>query len=347
MSNQKISEKASPPRILIVDDEPMMHQLFLMMFKSENFACEFAKSGPEGLALYQSGKPFSLILIDIMLPDHVGHDLCRMIRKDYLPSELPIIAVTDKKEMEGVAEGFALGINDYLEKPFTQIELLTRINAHLKLVEFNGSLQRFIPREFLKHLGRNSIMNVDLGDQVEGEMTVLFADIREFTKISEMLSPKENFQFLNNYLSEITPVIRSCSGFIDKFSGDAIMALFPETPDDAIRAAKLMVKTAHKMEVPAAIRAMGPIRIGVGLHTGRVMLGTIGDKLRMDVTVISDAVNLASRLESLTKEFDCSITASSATIKKCEHPDDFEMSKIGKVKVKGKAKEVSVYRIEP
>lgn len=352
MSSPETSSQEEPawqvtrPRLLIVDDEPMMLGLFKSMFTSVDFDCDYATSHPEAAALCNSGRHYSLILLDISLPDQAGHDLCRLIRRDYLPSELPIIAVTGEDKMEDMADTFALGINDYLQKPFTQIELLTKIKAHLTTLEFNSSFQRFIPREFLKQLGRNSIVNIDLGDQVEGEMTVLFVDMREFTKMSEMLTPKENFQFLNNYFKAMTPLIRSCSGFIDKFVGDAIMALFPEKPDDAIRAAKLMVRSAHDMEVPVAIQSQAPIRIGVGIHTGRVMLGTVGDEQRMDVTVISDAVNIASRLESLTKEYNCSIAVSADTIKKCHHPEVFEMSEIGRIHVKGKEKAVSVYKIE-
>ena len=97
-----------------------------------------------------------------------------------------------------------------------------------------------MPHDFLRFLGKGSIIEVKLGDQVQKEMTVLFSDIRSFTTLSEYMTPEENFKFLNSYLNRIGPEIRSHNGFIDKYIGDAIMALFPERPDDAVRAAVAM-----------------------------------------------------------------------------------------------------------
>jgi two-component system sensor histidine kinase ChiS len=198
-----------------------------------------------------------------------------------------------------------------------------------------------VPRAFLDQLGQDSILNVKLGDQIQKEMTVMFADIRSFTTLSENLTPEENFQFVNTLLSGLGPIIRKHNGFIDKFLGDGVMALFPDSPDDAVRAAIEMQRelSAFNQDRPKNAR----VRIGVGLHTGDLMLGTVGEERRMEGTVISDVVNAAARLESLTKVFGCGIIISEETLKKltAEYPH----RSLGIVRVKGKRTAVSIYEV--
>ncbi|MCZ0900792.1 adenylate/guanylate cyclase domain-containing response regulator, partial [Microcoleus sp. HI-ES] len=164
-----------------------------------------------------------------------------------------------------------------------------------ELEKIAAASARFVPREFLKFLKRESIVDARLGDSVQAEMTIMFADIRSFTSLSESMSPRENFEFLNSYLSRVGPVIREYNGFIDKYIGDGIMALFPNRAEDAVQAA---IEMQHQVKIYNRHRQNSgyqPISIGIGLHTGTLMLGTIGEAERMESTVISDAVNLASR----------------------------------------------------
>ena len=102
---------------------------------------------------------------------------------------------------------------------------------------YTNASGRFVPREFLEHLGRKTLADVRLGDHVAREMSVLFCDIRDFTTLSERMTPSENFAFLNSYLRQLTPIIRSYRGFVDKYIGDGIMALFPESARDALDSA--------------------------------------------------------------------------------------------------------------
>ena len=185
---------------------------------------------------------FDLILLDIMMPKVSGFDVCHKIREEYLPSELPIIMVTAKDQVSDLVEGFNSGANDYLAKPFSKGELLARIRTHLNLLKINMAYERFIPKEFIKYLKCESIIDVKLGDFIQKEITILFSDIRAFTTLSEQMTAQENFDFLNSYLSRMGPVIRENSGFIDKYIGDAIMALFPETAENAVKASIEMMK---------------------------------------------------------------------------------------------------------
>jgi adenylate cyclase len=208
-----------------------------------------------------------------------------------------------------------------------------------------ASYHRFVPREFLSLLGKESIENVSLGDQVEMRMSVLFADIRKFTTLSENMTPVENFNFLNSYLSRISPVIRRHGGFIDKYIGDSVMALFAGSPADAVRAGLDLLETVRTFNVHRANSGYQPISIGIGINTGKLMLGTVGETSRMEGTVISDAVNLASRLQVLTRTFGSWIIVSGDLFKGCPEAVEFPHRYLGRVRVKGKTRPVEVYEI--
>ena len=216
---------------------------------------------------------------------------------------------------------------------------------YARQIALTEAYSRFVPPEILKFLNKDSIVRVNLGDQTHHEMTVLFSDIRDFTNLSEQMTPQENFNFINAYLSRVSPTIRKYQGFIDKYMGDAIMALFSRQPEDAIQAAIEMQETVTAYNSERIAAGYEPIRIGIGLHTGRVMLGTIGEAERMEATVISDAVNLASRLEGLTKVYGASIIVSSDIMFGLENPTEYQFRFLDKVKVKGKEEPVSVCEI--
>jgi len=215
--------------------------------------------------------------------------------------------------------------------------------ANKRLSKINEANSRFVPKEFLNYLQKDSIEEVMPGDQVSREMTVLFTDIRSFTRISELLSPQENFDFINAYLEEIVPVIKKHNGFIDKFIGDSVMAIFPE-PSDAIKASLEFSLAVDRFNKHMALRKSLPIVIGTGIHTGQLVLGTIGNAHRLETTVISDAVNIASRIEGLTKHYHAGIIVSEETIQKLSN-GHFYHRYLGEVRVKGKLKSVRVYEI--
>jgi adenylate cyclase len=212
------------------------------------------------------------------------------------------------------------------------------------LIGLNASYSRFLPQQFLKFLGREDIRELKLGEQVQKKMTVLFADIRAFTEFSESLTPKENFDFLNAYLQRVGPIIRHNNGFIDKFIGDAIMALFPNHPDDAIRASVQMQNEIRLYNEYRAISNYQPIKVGIGLHTGNLILGILGEHERMECTVISDAVNLASRIEGVTKQFGAEIVISADTFIEATEKLGYDYRLLDRVAIKGKSE--SVYVVE-
>ena len=213
-----------------------------------------------------------------------------------------------------------------------------------QLLRLNQAYERFVPNQFLHLLNKTSIIEVQLGEAVQKTITILFSDIREFTTLSEKLSPVENFNFINSYLSCMEPAINQNNGFIDKYIGDAIMALFPGTADDAVKAGISMLKflETYNQKQPIGTK---PIKIGIGINTGSMMLGTVGGVNRMDSTVISDAVNLGSRVESLTKNYGVSLLIAEYTLLELEDPSQYSMRLIDRVKVKGKSEPVTVYEV--
>ena len=205
--------------------------------------------------------------------------------------------------------------------------------------------KRFVPDQFLSFLEKKSIVDVELGEQVEREMTVLFSDIRGFTSISEQMTPGENFAFINEYLGYMEPQIQKHGGFIDKYIGDAIMALFPNSADDAVKGAIAILEELKKYNLYRQQKKIDPLCIGIGLHTGKLILGTVGGFGRMDGTVIGDAVNLSSRVEGLTKTYEVSLLITHQTLGRLNHPLEYDLRFIGQVKAKGKAQAVGLFEV--
>jgi two-component system sensor histidine kinase ChiS len=224
--------------------------------------------------------------------------------------------------------------------------MTTRLRDYIfRVSQMNEAYSRFVPNQFLEFLGKENFVDIQLGDQVQKEMTVLFSDIRGFTELSESMTPKENFDFINHYLGYMEPVIRENNGFIDKFIGDSIMALFHVKVDDAIDAAIQMRKTLNRFNEDRTDQGKPPIDAGIGIHTGNLMLGVVGGEGRMDGTVISDAVNLASRLEGLSKIYHVNIIISEDTLIKLENPSKYSFRFLDIARVKGKKEAVYVFEV--
>ena len=204
---------------------------------------------------------------------------------------------------------------------------------------------RLIPRQLLTLLEKNSIVDVKLGDQVERKLTVMFSDIRNFTTLSESMTPGENFDFINSYLSQMEPVIGKHRGIIDKYMGDAIMALFTQGADDALSGAIAMLEKLNHYNAGRKRAGYVPTHIGIGLNTGIVMIGTVGGANRMDSTVIGDPVNLTSRIEEATKIYHAPLLISQNTLYDLADPAKYDIRFLDRIRVKGKTQPLSVYEV--
>ncbi|MCB0154690.1 MAG: response regulator [Anaerolineae bacterium] len=268
----------------------------------------------------------------------------RVVRDEASNTPLEIIAVsrnvTERKEAEAALEEAR---NELERRVIERTAELAQ--ANLRLEKINQAYGRFVPHEFLRYLHKDSIIDVNLGDQIQRQMTVLFSDIRAFTTLSERMTPQENFRFLNAYLKRVSPIIRQHNGFIDKYIGDAVMALFPEKTEDAVKAAIAMQRTVSDYNHQLQKKGDQPLTIGIGIHTGSLMLGTIGEEERMESTVISDAVNLSARLEGLTKIYGASILISENVLYDLHQVTQYHFRFLDKVQVKGKNEPISVFEI--
>ncbi|HEY9598805.1 MAG TPA: ATP-binding protein, partial [Cyanophyceae cyanobacterium] len=332
-------------KVLIVDDDPVNRQVLINNLSLYNYEITEASNGQEALTNLEKGLLPDLILLDVMMPRMTGYEVCQKIRDRFPAHELPIVMLTAKNQVQDIVEGFESGANDYLSKPIQKGEMLARIKTHLNLAKLTLAYERFVPHNFLSFLSKESILDVQLGDQVLKEMTVMFSDIRDFTTLSEAMTPKENFNFINSYLSRVGPVIRQHYGFIDKYIGDGIMALFPDSAKDAVQAALAMQNEVALYNQHRQRQGYTPISIGIGLHTGNLMLGTIGESERMETTAIADAVNLSSRLEGLTKLYGAGILISLHTLIRLENIESYSFRFLDRVRVKGKSKPIAVYEV--
>jgi two-component system sensor histidine kinase ChiS len=299
-------------------------------------------------ALRQSD-PFAIAFIDMRMPPGIdGLETAQRILNVDPHIEIVILTAYSDTSLQSLAQHLGDSRFLLLKKPFDPDELTQMaqfLTFRWEIGQLNRAYERFVPKEFLELLNKKHITQVRIGDHVEMPMSILFADIRSFTSLSESLTPTENFRFLNSYLGLMGPVIRRNNGIIDKFIGDAIMALFREEPDDAVRSALEMLRSLRWYNQGRARAGYSQIRIGIGVHTGSVMLGTIGEHYRMEGSVVSDAVNLASRIEMLTKLYATDLIISESTYDGLKDPNAYHIRLIDWTAVRGRSKPVRLYEV--
>ncbi|HVK98794.1 MAG TPA: 7TM diverse intracellular signaling domain-containing protein [Dongiaceae bacterium] len=223
-----------------------------------------------------------------------------------------------------------------------------------RLVSMAQMFEKFVPKQFLRRIAREGIENIQLGKAEHDEISVLFADIRGFTSLSETLTPQELLNFLNACFARLDKVIHQHNGFIDKFLGDGVMALFEHEHGydpisrsalDAVRAAIEMHEAVKVYNQHRARSGYVPIDIGIGINSGPVVIGTVGSSERMDSTVLGDNVNVAARLQELTKQFGARIIISEHTQAAVFTDPSFELRELGEVTVRGRKEPVRLYEV--
>lgn len=207
------------------------------------------------------------------------------------------------------------------------------------------AFERFVPRDFLASLGHTDVGQVERGDGVEKDMAVLFTDLRGFTDLSEGMAPGDLMAFLNRHLGFMEPEITRHGGFIDKFIGDAILALFAEGADAAVRAGIAMQRAHARFNAERQARGEAPVGLGLGVHHGPLTLGTIGGRDRLSCTVLGDTVNLASRVESLTKTYGAPMLITDATVRALPDPARYRLRTVDRVAVKGRQGSVELVEV--
>lgn len=230
-------------------------------------------------------------------------------------------------------------------KQFKDIEHgLNKINENYKIKEnlikaTNNEYQKYIPKQFLKYLGKSSILELESGNQVKKDVTTLFCDIRNSTSTSLSLSLEDNFKYINSYIKTISPIIRKSNGFIDKFLGDGILAVFP-TAKDGVECANNIVKAVKSKNTK---NNMFSADIGISIHTGEVVFGVVGEEARKSPTIISDSVNYASKMERINKEFGSTIVFSKSTLNALPSSYPIAYRYVAVLNVEGSPNSMSVF----
>ena len=355
--------------ILIVDDEQEIVVTLNQILEHASYGVRSATSGQAALQTAQAQPP-DLIILDLQMPVMNGFETCRRLKVNPTTQDVPVIFLTDQVETDEIVQGFELGAVDFMTKPFNHTELLHRVGTHIELYNLQRSLSReveiktdevqeayelmersnqvyssFVPREFLTLLQRENILDVQLGDQIQTEMYILFSDIIAFTSLSEQLGPENSFRFINAYLSWISPIIRMNRGFIDIYLGDSIMALFPTEADEVVEAAIGMHKAMTQFNEKYIAPGSPSVQIGIGVHVGELMLGVVGESQRMETTVFSDAVNVTTQLEGLTRHYDVGLVVSEHVMARLSERDRYKFRVLDKVQVNGHSEPLVIYEI--
>ena len=223
--------------------------------------------------------------------------------------------------------------------------VLLAIQDITELRETNEASSRFVPRDYLKFLNRKSIRDINLGDHISGEMSIMFSDLRGFTSLSESMTPEENFVFINAYFGGVSPLVRVNQGFIIKYLGDGMQAIFPQSPENAVRAGVDMLKTVSRLNNDGSFPDARKVQIGIGVHTGPMMVGIVGERDRLQGDSYSDDVNLTARIEGLTKFYSVNLIISEATLLRLETPNAYDIRFLDKVQVVGRSSPLNLYEV--
>ncbi len=370
-------------RILMVDDDPGNLFLLAELLDLEGYQTQAAQSGEQALAMAAQINP-DLILLDIMMPGMDGYEVCRRLREDEGLQSIPIIFLTALDDDCSRLRALQLMGDDFMTKPIDNELLLTKIASLLRLSQLrlesaqkrarqqveathqkrlsaaweiseqlSEKFRLFVPEQYLQRIAPQGVESIQLGNGIEEELTILFCDIRNFTSISESQGAKQTFIWLNAFFTEMSEVISAHHGFIDKFLGDAIMAVF-DRPEfhavDGLQAAvTLQKRLAEFNQNRHGLGLEDPLKIGIGLHTGVGIVGTLGANSRMDSTVIGDVVNTAARIEGLTKTYGCVAIASEAVISRMKEQfpngEQFGLRWIDFIRPRGKQQGIGLYEI--
>jgi class 3 adenylate cyclase len=306
-------------RLLVVDDEAGNRDLLARRLSRIGYRVVEAEDGPAALRRIEE-QEFDLVLLDVIMPGMDGLEVLESIRRTRSVSALPVIMATALTGSGDMVEALRIGANDYVTKPFDLAVVLARIETQMALRaaarEIEGLARQleirnaFLRRTFGRYLSDevvSSLLESHDGLEIRGEkrrVTVVFADLRGFSSLTEVLAPAEIVSILNNYLGTMADVIQRYHGTIDEFLGDAILAFFGAPiarDDDTERAVACAVAMQHAMQdVNRVIRLRGlpEVEMGVGIATGDVIVGNIGSEKRSKYGAVGSAVNLASRIES-------------------------------------------------
>ena len=343
-----MTKSSRPKKILAVDDEPRNIRLLEGKLVPEKFILETAFSGREALDKIRVFNP-DVILLDVMMPDMDGYQVCKKIRADTSIPYIPIIFLTALQTgQKDMIQGLDIGGDDYIRKPFDTFELLSRIRASLRVKDLYDELAQ-IKTELARYVSLSTLRMVEKTASEKAvpagktsDVTILFSDIRGFTTLVEKMDPAEVFKMLNLCLSKQIKVVETYHGIIDKLTGDEIMAVF-EGPERALNALLCAQAIVQILGSPRQREVPDWVGVGIGVNTGPVYRGSIGSDTMKDYTVVGNTVNVAARLCGFAKKFQILFSGSTRNL---IGPKDFSYSSIGKAALKGIKMPMEVFELK-
>lgn len=341
--------------VLVVDDNRMNRDLLSRYLKRQSLDVVTAENGIQALEMINS-QPFDLVLLDILMPGINGYQVLKRLKSEKAWRDIPVIMISALKDMEGVVKCIEIGADDYLPKPFNPVVLKARISNCLerkRLSDLEKEHKKIINETFGKYVShevRDEVLSGRIPlDGEKKDVTVLFADLRGFTPLTESIPPKEMVRILNGYFSEMAPAILSRHGSILQYLGDEIYAVFgapmplSDHPRQAVSAALDMRK--RLIEVNKFLEKQGDVLLshGIGIHSGPVVAANLGSSERLTYGLVGDTVNLASRIQGLTKQFNTDILVSAQS--RARLADEFAVEELPATLVKGKNSPAEIYKV--
>ena len=337
-----------PGRLLIVDDNKVNRILLSRGVEHHGHKVETAENGKQALEMLRSGS-YDLILLDIEMPEMNGYEVLEACLQDDDLRNIPIIMTSSLDELDAVVKCVELGAEDYLNKPVNPILLRARVNASLEKKRLRDEQQKLIRTFATKEVAEElSKTGFSLGGKFVNA-SVMFADIRSFTTLTESSSPAEIIEMLNDYYALMFDAITSHGGSVNQMIGDGLMAIFgaPVYHEDhcqrAVDAALEMLELVDGFNQNQAAQEKPQIKIGVGIASGQMIAGFTGTQHRATYTCIGDTVNLAARIESHTKVVGKPILIDKFTMNGLNKDIPFE--DLGEVTFKGKNQAINIFAI--
>lgn len=344
------------PRILVADDDWLNRDLLKTYLTSSGCEVVVASDGQAALDLVTEEPP-DLALVDVQMPRMDGVELCRIMKSMPETRFIPIIIVTAFDTDEEKIKAIDAGADDFISKPYSSLILLTRVRSLLRIKKLNDDVEarNRLLRKVLDRYVAVDVADIILTDpehylRLGGEtrmVTVLFADIRGFTKFTEQHSAPQVIETLNRIFDPLSNLIFAYRGTFDKYLGDGLMAFYGapiSEADDAQRAlntAFAMQRLFHTLRKDTGYLLKG-LDLGIGLHTGEAVVGNIGSDFVMDYTVVGDVVNVTKRLQEAAEEGQ--ILISEQTANKIA---DARLDKLAPIFLPGRKEAVTVYLVKP
>nr|WP_243735003.1 adenylate/guanylate cyclase domain-containing protein [Paenibacillus turpanensis] len=214
-----------------------------------------------------------------------------------------------------------------------------------KLEKLSQAYYRFVPQQVLQLLGKKTILDVQLGDQVEDTMCTMVCNIRNFYLLSKQLSPEQNFNFVNSFLKRFGPYVREHQGIVNNYLGPGFLALFPEQGDGALTACIEIRRELSSYNQHRGNSGYEPVDLGIGLHKGPLRLGIIGEEQRLENNIISEHVNLSATLERLSAPLGACILITESVIQSLTHPAAFQYRSLGMIWSEGLLEPLQLYDV--